>query len=130
MSDEVLTVPITLRLVNASASADSLEMDALKAITRLQSELNTALYLKGKLITDTGKGCSVCGGTPVVHVPDEGSDSYWLCGGCVAISLDERRDALSKLDLAESDRDNCQERWEELSDKLTKAEALCSQKND
>lgn len=63
----------------------------------LQSELHTAQHLKDKLITDTGKGCSVCGSTPVVHIPDEGSNAYWLCGGCVAIDLDEKREALSRL---------------------------------
>ena len=42
-----------------------------------------------KLFHDTGKGCSVCGGLPVVNV----SDSYWLCGPCVDEKLpNELRD--------------------------------------
>ncbi len=32
-----------------------------------------------KMLLDTGKGCSICGHTPVVNV----SGTYWLCGGCV-----------------------------------------------
>jgi hypothetical protein len=32
-----------------------------------------------KLLLDTGKGCSICGKTPVVNV----DATYWLCGGCV-----------------------------------------------
>ena len=39
---------------------------------------------------DTGNDCSVCGDAPVVNIPG-GSGAYWLCGGCVADSLDEKQ---------------------------------------
>ena len=57
------------------------------ALTRVNS-------LNHKLIHDTGKGCSICGETPVVNVPD---GTYWLCGGCVGERLDERRDLEARL---------------------------------
>lgn len=52
------------------------------------SRRSTALLKK--LILDTGKGCSVCGDTPVVNLPG-GSGTYWLCGGCVGEKLDTAR---------------------------------------
>lgn len=72
-----------------ASAADSMEKTLLK--------LHNAERLKDKLITDTGKGCSVDGNTPVVHVPDEGSNAYWLCGGCVSERLDESRARLYRL---------------------------------
>lgn len=49
----------------------------------LQRRLDSINRLNEKLIHDTGKGCSVCGDTPVVNIPG-GSGTYWLCGDCVA----------------------------------------------
>jgi len=44
---------------------------------------DAAKKLEEKLIDDTGYGCSVCRGRPVVNV----SGTYWLCGPCVAERL-------------------------------------------
>lgn len=45
----------------------------------LASAVSPQLSLEKKLLLDTGKGCSICGHTPVVNV----SGTYWLCGSCV-----------------------------------------------
>lgn len=49
-------------------------------------EIDRLAMLNGKLALDTAKGCSVCGETPVVNIPDE---TYWLCGGCVAERMND-----------------------------------------
>ena len=59
-----------------------------RCVELLQSRLDSTVKLKEKLLLDTGKGCSVCGHTPVVNLQD-GSGTYWLCGDCVQERLSE-----------------------------------------
>ena len=85
----------------------------------LSSRLDDALKLKDKLLLDTGKGCSVCGHTPVVNIPG-GSGTYWLCGDCVG----ERLEELSTLrdEPTYRIRQEQAERIEELESRLDFAE--------
>lgn len=104
----------------AMAEYNDMELAKVREIARgLQSKLDAATKLKDKLILDTGKGCSVCGHTPVVNLPD-GSGTYWLCGDCVQERLNERDDYRNHFEACEK------QRLEQLS-RLHSAELLLSE---
>jgi len=76
-----------LRDVVQFAYASGYHEHGVDLVGEVEAQLEALQYLNEKLALDTGKGCSVCGETPVVNV-DEGG-SYWLCGGCVEERLNE-----------------------------------------
>ena len=85
------------KLIDEATYYEAHPVEAALKIRGLRSQLDALNHRNDKLIHDTGKGCSVCGNTPVVHVPDEGSNTYWLCGQCVAEELEDRRQYETRL---------------------------------
>ena len=41
--------------------------------------------------------CSVCGQTPAVCVDKEHKGTYWLCGDCVGIGIEDNRDLVARV---------------------------------
>lgn len=85
----------TLENVGLAARMKERDRKAVHELMEMAADHERAEGLRKKLLFDTGKGCSVCGHTPVVNV----DGTYWLCGECVSEKLPSSPEAALEHDL-------------------------------